>query len=105
MNELLLNKDYDGILESNDPKLVSKINYLYYIHQSDEIIRKTMDICFGKVDYENDLKFLNCAIYSDKPIVFKILDEKKFNYDKVDFLKKAELNNSIKCIDYFNTVI
>lgn len=91
------------ILESGDARMISKINYLYYINKDYETIKKVIIICFGKVCSDNDRKFLNCAIYNDIPCVFEILDKLNYEYDKEQYKQNALLYKANKCIGYFAT--
>lgn len=103
-NELFKTQNFNEILNSNNPVLISKINYTYFIKQSDEVIEKVIKICYGKVDNDNDLKFLNSAIYNDKDIVFKILDKYNYDYNKKLFSNNSHLYKAHKCIKYFTTI-
>jgi len=91
------------ILESGDARAISKINYLYYINQDYETIEKVITICFGKVDHDNDNKFLNAAIYKDVPCVFEILDRLGYTYYRDLYVSNAKLYKSDKCARYFES--
>jgi hypothetical protein len=91
----------EEILEKGDAIKVAKINYLYYIHKDYETIEKVIKLCFGKIDPDNDLKFLTSAITNDVSFVFEILDKLNYDYERKTYIEYATLYKSKKCIEYF----
>jgi len=90
----------NDILDSNEPKKIGPILKLY-LFQSDNIIEKAIKICFNNYNDEKFFDFLRCAIYNDKDIVFKIMDNNNFKYE-VDYFKPLAVTfKAIKCSNYF----
>ena len=92
--------DINNILDSNEPKKIGPILKLC-LFQPANIIERAIIICFDNYNDEKFFDFLRVAIYNDKDIVFRIMDNHNFKYD-VDFFKKLAIPfNSINCSDYF----
>lgn len=93
--------DPQKILESENIREISKINYLYYINRDYDTVEKVIKLCFGKVDPDNDNKFLNMAICNDIPYVFEILDKLNYIYYRDLYVANAKLYKAEKCTKYF----
>jgi hypothetical protein len=90
----------NDILDSNEPKKIGPILKIC-LFQSENMIEKAIHICFNNYNDEKFFDFLRCAIYNDKDIVFKIMDNYNFTYEFDYFKNLAITFKAIKCNDYF----
>jgi hypothetical protein len=94
----------DYILNSNDFKKIGPF-MKNYLSQSNDKIEKVIKICVNNYNEEKFFDFLCGAIYSDKVIVFKIMNNNNYKYDIEHFKKLAILYKSPNCINYFNSTL
>ncbi len=95
-----LNLNPDEILNSTNYSLIHGLLHNVYVHKSDEVLGRALEICKKNLKYAEYNNLLNVIIINDLVNALKLIDQKDISYDKKLIQSYAKAYNANKCEEY-----
>jgi hypothetical protein len=92
----------DEVLNSTNYSKIYALLHNVYVHKSDEVLGRALEICKNNFKYGDYNNLLNTILINDLVGGLQVMDQKEISYDRKQILVHAKAYKAKKCEEYLS---